>query len=388
MAKRQPGADRCPLFLHRNGQWCKKIRSRHVYFGTVKQLALEEYYRFADELHRGERIFTDRGRCTIAQARDRYIAVREERAAAGHQSPYSVQTRRSQLRTVCRLFGPDRLLEQLTRADFDRVHRALLASDRSPVTIQALIAAARSMLTEAHEAGLIDEPVHVPKSFASPPINMIRRHRARQAPKVFTPAQVGVLLEKADPLMRAAILLGLNGALLNLDISALRFDHVDLDAGMIPDFPRQKTGVHRAIPLWDVTVDAIRLYAEGHRRTARKASEQLVFVNDAGGPMIRETFRQRPEGSRRLYRRDAVRYRMTKLMRATGVQLERGGFGALRHTFRTYADRSTDYRAINRIMGHQTADMASTYVHWIDPDRLRAVVDLVRDHVLAEWRHG
>lgn len=32
-----------PLFWHRNGLWCKKIRGNHHYFGTDSRAAHEEY---------------------------------------------------------------------------------------------------------------------------------------------------------------------------------------------------------------------------------------------------------------------------------------------------------------------------------------------------------
>lgn len=36
----------CPLFLHRNGQWCKKVKGKPRYFGTDLDAALA---RWADE---------------------------------------------------------------------------------------------------------------------------------------------------------------------------------------------------------------------------------------------------------------------------------------------------------------------------------------------------
>ena len=58
-------------------------------------------------------------------------------------------------------------------------------------------------------------------------------------------------------------------------------------------------------------------------------------------------------------------------------------FYALRHTFRTVADRSKDQPAVDYIMGHVREDMASLYRERIDDDRLQAVVAIVR-----EWLFG
>ena len=40
-----------PLFWHANGQWCKKIRGRHHYFGVDATAAHDEYIRVAADLH-------------------------------------------------------------------------------------------------------------------------------------------------------------------------------------------------------------------------------------------------------------------------------------------------------------------------------------------------
>ena len=58
-------------------------------------------------------------------------------------------------------------------------------------------------------------------------------------------------------------------------------------------------------------------------------------------------------------------------------------FYALRHTFETIGGESRDQVAVDAIMGHSRDDMASVYRERIGDDRLRAVVEHVR-----QWLRG
>ena len=44
-----------PLFWHRNGQWCKKIKGKHHYFGRNSRAAQDQYIRVAEDLHAGRK---------------------------------------------------------------------------------------------------------------------------------------------------------------------------------------------------------------------------------------------------------------------------------------------------------------------------------------------
>lgn len=78
---------------------------------------------------------------------------------------------------------------------------------------------------------------------------------------------------------------------------------------------------------------------------------------------------------------DAVRLEFCKLLDALDMKRPGLGFYALRHTFRTVADRSKDQPAVDHLMGHARDDMASLYRERIDHDRLEAVVKVVHDWV-------
>ena len=56
----------------------------------------------------------------------------------------------------------------------------------------------------------------------------------------------------------------------------------------------------------------------------------------------------------------------------------------LRHTFRTIADETRDFPAIDRVMGHADASMAGQYRERISDERLKAVTNTVHRWLFAE----
>lgn len=66
---------------------------------------------------------------------------------------------------------------------------------------------------------------------------------------------------KADPALKAMVLVAANCSFGQSDIVNLPKSALDLDSGRI-DFPRPKTGVRRRCPLWPETVEAVRASIE------------------------------------------------------------------------------------------------------------------------------
>jgi integrase len=77
---------------------------------------------------------------------------------------------------------------------------------------------------------------------------------------------------------------------------------------------------------------------------------------------------------------DALSQRFSKLLKRLGINGRRGlGFYTLRHVFETQAGESKDQVAVNAVMGHVDTSMAATYRERISDERLRAVVETVRE---------
>ena len=88
------------------------------------------------------------------------------------------------------------------------------------------------------------------------------------------------------------------------------------------------------------------------------------------------------EALARVSRADRVTDAMGKLLSKLGLALRGHTFYALRHTFETIGGDSRDQVAVDAIMGHSRDDMASVYRERIGDDRLRAVVEHVRQWLM------
>ncbi|MFH1923060.1 MAG: hypothetical protein ABIP48_24615, partial [Planctomycetota bacterium] len=66
------------------------------------------------------------------------------------------------------------------------------------------------------------------------------------------------------------------------------------------------------------------------------------------------------------------------LLKSLGLYRPGVGHYSLRHVFRTVADETLDFPAVNLVMGHVDRTMGATYRERIDDDRLVAVTEHVR----------
>jgi integrase/recombinase XerD len=128
-----------------------------------------------------------------------------------------------------------------------------------------------------------------------PPTNLGPAGATRSRPYLYSPGEVGALLEAAAALRperwaaSVATLVGLVSATGIRPGEALRLDrgHVDLDAGHLAVM-HSKFGKSRQLPLHPTTVRALGAYAEVRDRTV-EASEAAFFVNRSGSRITNAT---------------------------------------------------------------------------------------------------
>jgi len=166
--------------------------------------------------------------------------------------------------------------------------------------------------------------------------------------------------------MQAFILLALNGGLGPGDIGQMEPRHM---VGRWVHFPRPKTLVDRSFPLWSKTAEAIR-----DARQTKHPDQPFLFTTKYGQPWYRDA------------KVSPLTQEFRKLCQRCGAYQKGRGFYALRHQFRTVADGSRDTVAINHIMGHVDSSMGDVYREWIEPDRLHAVVDHVKEWLAPMFR--
>jgi integrase len=359
-----------PLFPHATKRWAKKIRGRLYYFGpwADPDAALAKYLEQKDALHAGRKARPDPDGLTVKDVANAFLNHKKALLDAGELSPH---TWANYQRAACELVahaGKRRLAADLDPQDFAAL-RNKLAKKWGPHRLAVTIQHIRSIFKYAFEARMIAAVLFGP-GFKKPAKKPFRLHRARQGPKLFTAEEVRRILDVAGRPMRAMVLLGVNCGLGNSDIGNLPLPAVNLDAGWL-DYPRPKTGIERRCPLWPETVQALREALASRPEPKKQEHAGLFFVTKYGLPWAKDT----PDSP--------VTKEARKLLDRLGITGHRN-FYTLRHTFRTVADESKDQPAADYIMGHARDDMASTYRERINDDRLKAVVDHVRQWLFGE----
>jgi integrase len=203
---------------------------------------------------------------------------------------------------------------------------------------------------------------------------VMRLHRAKGGPKLFSPEEIRNLLDIAGVPMRAMILLAANGGFGNTDCARLPLSAVDLEGGII-DYPRPKTGIARRCVLWPETVAALREVIARRPTPKHEEDEGLVFITRRGLSWSKAASS------------GPVSHAFRKLVGKLGRNGHRN-FYTIRHTFRTIADEAKDQPAADFVMGHESSHMSTVYRERIPDGRLRAVVDHVRSWLLRGKKDG
>jgi integrase len=357
-----------PLFAHAAGVWAKKIRGKMHYFGPWSDPdgALNKYLEQKDSLHAGRKPRPDPEALTVKDVVNAFLIQRRALRDAGELAPRTW----AEYKDVCDLLvsnlGKARLVADLDPTDFSAL-RNKLAKRWGPHRLAKAIQSVRCIFKHAYDAGLIPAPIRFGPGFERPSKKVLRLHRAKQGPRMFTAEEVRKLLAAAGAQLKAMALLGINCGFGNADVGLLPLTALDLDGGWV-NYPRPKTGINRRCPLWPETVRAIQEALALRPKPKMGEHAGLAFLTPRGGCWHTGTTD------------NPLSHGTWKLLKALGINGRKGlNFYALRHTFRTIADEARDQPAADAIMGHETPHMSSIYRERISDERLRAVTDHVRN---------
>jgi site-specific recombinase XerD len=381
-----------PLTPHSSGQFCKKIRGKIFYFGSVADpdAALERYHRHSQGLHSGQLAAVDRsGELTVAQLANRFMAAKDRKREAGDIESATFVEYHRDCELMIAHFGRDREVATITRKDLG-LFRDFLGRGVNATTLNNRVGNARSIFKYAYEDELIDRPVRFGEEFRRPERRVLRRAKARSGRLHFHADEIRRILAAAPPILRAMVLLGINAGLGNTDLGRLPAASVDLERGWL-DYARVKTGIDRRCPLWPETVAAIRA-AVTSLKEAKKArdtsAEGLLFVTRSGMPFTREVFHPDKGGKPQVVLHDAISDAMKKAMKKAGVTQKGLGFYGLRRSFETIGAETGNQVAVDHIMGHAplTKDMGAVYRQHVAEAALRLVVDHVHTWLFGQAR--
>jgi len=370
-----------PLFAHATNRWAKKIRGKLHYFGPWNDPdgALERLnhaWPFLKDGRTPPAIDTGEG-CTVRHLCNAFLTSKKLQLDSDELSARSFRDYYATCDRLINHFGKDRRIDDLRPPDFAGL-RSGMAKRWSVVTLKNEINRIRVVLKFAHDERLIDSPVHLGQSFNRPSAKVLRKARNDAGPRMFEADEIKRLLENVDVSFKAMILLAVNGGLGNTDIANLPQSAVDFENGWL-DYPRPKTEIARRIPLWQETMQALRLAINTRPAEKDRADSPLCFLTRTGKRWVRlQDKKGVSDQSVATMPIDALSQRFKRLSTSLDINGHRG-FYALRHTFETIAGESRDQVAVNAIMGHVDTSMAGVYRERISNDRLTAVVGVVHD---------
>jgi integrase len=364
-----------PLWIHKGTQrWCRKVRGRFFYFGKLAddpdgQAALAEWLRVKDDLLAGREPRPAGGALTVKDLANHWLTFKLELLESGELARRTFEGYRASAAFLLACVGKATVVDDLGPRDFQGL-RGRMAKTWGPVRLRNEMTVVNSIFKYGLEAGLYEKPVRFGPAWAKPSAKTLRKQRAKNGPRMFTPGEIHALLEHGTTNFRAMLLLALNGGLGNADLALLPVKA--LDGGWL-DYPRNKTGIPRRIPLWPETVEAIREVIAKRREPKDKGDGALLFITTTGLSYLDDNHRTN---------RLVAEYRKAAALAGVAGRT----FYDARRTFQTIGEESRDLVAVQAIMGHAAAsnDMSAVYRQRVSDERLRDVVGNVRAWLFGE----
>lgn len=359
-----------PLYPHASGQWCKKVRGKVYYFGTLNKPndALQKWLNQKDYLLSGRTPPRVNGSLSVADLCKRFLLYKKRMVESGEIKPRTYKDYERTCRHLEDFFGDVASVELLQPEQFGQL-RHNLSQRLSPVPLKNAIIRVRSVFKYAHGDGLIDTPVRYGQQFDLPSKSVIRRDRATKPKRMFTKTELLEILDESPLQIRAMVLLGINCGFGNMDVGSLPVDAIDWENGF-HNFARPKTGIARRCPLWPITQDCLALAISHSRRYCLPEIEHLCFATKYRQPWAKDTY-------------SAISHEFRKVLDKVGVHRRYVTFYSLRHMFETIGGDTGDQVAVNHIMGHVDSSMAAEYRESIADERLVRVTDAVRRWVFG-----
>lgn len=364
---KKPYAD-FPLFAHQNGQWAKKIKRKLRYFGPWNdwRAALDLYLLQRDDLHAGRTPRTTPDAKTFGDLADAFVASKRSLAERGERSDRTPEDYEELFKQVASCWGRNITLEHLASTDGKNEFatlREFLARTHSPITLANDIQRIRTLFNWGYEHDFLEQPIKYGDSFKKPPKKAQRRQRNQRPKKFFPPEEIRLMLDQANPTLRAMFYLGINCGFGNDDCATITESVLDLENGW-HTHARPKTEIERRCSLWPTTVEAIRAVLGRRPSPANPSLSDRVFLTNRGNSW---------ESSRR---DSPISKETAKLLERLNIRRRGVNFKALRHTFQTIGEE-VDYIATRYIMGHADESISAHYREGVRDHRLKKVTDHV-----------
>src|SRR5438445_9747308 len=251
--ERPPGA---VLFWVSTERWAKKIKGRLHYFGRgTYEEALAKYEEQKEQLHSAYAPSDDEGALTIYSLCQKFLTTKKMYRDSGELSPHTFDDYAKVCKMLRKAFGRDRLVSDLKPEDFRKL-RMQMSKRWGHLRVGNTVNKVKIVFNFGLKDGLLKEVPTYGEGFKRPSAKKIEEERERRGPKSFEANEIRAMLDKAGQPLKAMILLGINGALGNHDVTQLPISALNLKTGWM-NYSRRKTGVRRKIPLWVETCKAL-----------------------------------------------------------------------------------------------------------------------------------
>ncbi len=380
-----PNPPGSPLSLI-NNRWCKKIKGKRHYFGTYPRTtyreAVAEYERCRFDLAAGHakprNLSTTEN--AVADICDAFLVDRKGKIGNRTWSDYKTVIDKFVLPGL----GKEKPADDLTPADFKRVRDRMEISTVvgetkkvGPKTVENYCTRARAIINFANELQMTERPISHGGYLANPEIKLKRKYvnETYSEGRDLSREEILDVLSIADTQMKAIILTAIGAGLLSVDIAYLRFNHIDLENGMVI-YPRRKTEVARSFVLWPEARQAIREWLEVRPEPHEAELSDHIFLTSFGNLWHSDEHRGNPLGRE-----------FKKLLKAAGHDRKGISFSALRKSYRTavsiYTTDEADEKIADYICGHSNRSMRARYRQRYSRKKLIRISGYVR-----RWLYG
>lgn len=372
-----------PLFPHDSGQWAKKVRGKLFYFGRWDNPieAEKKWEREKEALLDGRNPDDPKHGDSVGWLCNAFMDSKQLQHERGLLTKRALNDYHKAVKVVADFFGKGRRLDSLVSGDFER-YRNSLPDTWGPTSVNNHLRLVRVLFKYANDIEATDRTIRYSIGLKTVPKSVVRKDQASKPAKEFTVAEVWKLYNAAAAPMRAFVLLGLNCAYGTMDIARLHTESIDFKNNWLGEL-RGKTGVARGAWLWPETVVAIQEAIDAKPSLDRDATDPSgIYTREMLEPLAFITRNRRPWGCDG-EQNNPLATAFIKLK--TTAKIEKAGVGhyALRHTFATVATNSKDQQAVDFVMGHHDPSMSAVYREGIDPERVRAVCEYVRQWFIA-----
>lgn len=356
-----------------NKRWCKKIDGKIVYFGS-SACSQAEALAELDALISQRTLATtlqpaaiDVG--TLAEA---YAVDCEQRIKLGQLKPLTWEEYRRPIQALADVVGVRQRVADLRPQQF-RTLRHSWEGSVGPHAMARYVRAVRTMFNWGKLNNLIHADPLYGREFEPPASKELRMavddSAEANGERMFTDDELALILTHPScvGLLRACVLLGLNGGMYAADCASLAWRHVQEYQGVRCIVARRtKSDAKRITPLWPETIAAIESF-----RMPGQSPDDLVFRSPAGDMIALPDRRVSYLG--KLF----DRLRSAAKIRRRGV-----GFGSLKHTHIT-AVSGVDERAAAIVSAHEVGSVRAHYDK-VPIDRLVRIATLAREKLFLQ----